>query len=194
MDGLYALKPWYARRLTGVLRWLVARDVSPTAVSAAGLAFACGAAAVVVLAPPHALTAVAVGLLLAGRLGCANLDGGTARASGRATARGVVANELSDRLADLVVVAAFAAHGPWWLVAATALAATLPSWVALAGVAAGAPRLQGGPMGKTERCLLFTVAIGTGYVVPVLALVAVAAVGTAALRLVRQWRLLGGAR
>lgn len=190
MDGLYALKPWYTRRLAGVRSWLVGRDVSPTAVSLAGVAFACAAATVVAFAPHQALSALAAGGALVGRLACANLDGGIARAAGRVTARGSVANELSDRVADLVVVVAFLAHAPLWLVAVTAFATTLPSWASLAGAAAGMRRLQGGPVGKTERCLLYVVAVGTGYVVPVLAIVAAGSAATAVVRLVRQWRAL----
>jgi CDP-diacylglycerol--glycerol-3-phosphate 3-phosphatidyltransferase len=37
------------------------------------------------------------------------------------------------------------------------LTASAPSWVALSGAAAGAARINGGPMGKTERCLLLVV-------------------------------------
>lgn len=187
MDGLYALKPWYTRRLAGVRGWLVTRDVSPTAVSLAGVAFACVAATVVAFAPHHALSALGAGGSLVCRLACANLDGGIARATGRVTARGSVVNELSDRVADIVVIIAFLAHAPLWAVAVTALAATLPSWVSLTGAAAGTQRLQGGPMGKTERCLLYVVAVGTGYFVPVLAIVAAGSAVTAVVRLVRQW-------
>ncbi|MQA06691.1 MAG: phosphatidate cytidylyltransferase [Streptosporangiales bacterium] len=194
MDGLYALKPWYARQLTGVRRRLVARQVSPTAVSIAGVGCAAAAAPAIVLAPPHAVTALVVGLLLVGRLACANLDGGIARESGRTTARGSVVNELSDRLADMVVIAAFAVHVPWWLVGAAACAALLPAGVSLSAAAAGAVRLQGGPVGKTERCVLAAVAVGTGYYVPVLAVLAAGSAFTAGVRLVRAWRLLGGAR
>lgn len=187
MNGLYALKPWYGRRLTGVRRQLVARRVSPSAMSSAAIGFAGAAAVVTALAPAHPLVGIVVGALLAGRLACANLDGAIARETGRAGARGALVNEVSDRVADLLVIAAFVAHAPAWLVALTAVAATMPSWTSLAGVAAGASRLQGGPLGKTERCLLAAVGIGTGLVVPVLAIIAVGSAVTAALRFARLW-------
>ena len=81
-------------------------------------------------------------------------------------------NELGDRAADLLVLAGFLTLAPLWLVAAAGLAATLPSWVSLAGAAAGAPRRNGGPVGKTERCLLVVVAAASGWAVPVLAVIA----------------------
>jgi CDP-diacylglycerol--glycerol-3-phosphate 3-phosphatidyltransferase len=129
--------------------------------------------------------------LLAARLAFANLDGGVARASGRGTRIGAVDNELGDRAADLLMLAGAFALAPAWLVLAAMLAATLPSWVALAGAAAGAPRLNGGPLGKTERCAV----VGVAAVVPPLltaALVAVVAggLGTAAVRYARLRRAL----
>jgi CDP-diacylglycerol--glycerol-3-phosphate 3-phosphatidyltransferase len=57
--------------------------------------------------------------------------------------------------------------------------------VALAGAAAGAERVQGGPVGKTERCLILILIAATGWVTALLAVLAVGSLVTAALRLVR---------
>ncbi|MFD9718636.1 CDP-alcohol phosphatidyltransferase family protein [Streptomyces sp. NPDC059076] len=190
MNGLYSLKPWYAARLSGVRGALARRDVSPDALTAAGVVSAAGAAAALAWLPAP-LAAVPVALLLAARLAFANLDGALARDTGRITRRGALLNELGDRMADLVVLAGFLTLAPLWLVATTALAATLPSWVSLAGAAAGAPRRNGGPLGKTERCLLVLVAAVTGWVVPVLAVIAVGSLLTAVLRCGGLWKDLG---
>jgi CDP-diacylglycerol--glycerol-3-phosphate 3-phosphatidyltransferase len=105
---------------------------------------------------------------------------------------GSVYNELGDRLADLALLAGGFALAPAWLVLAAMLAATLPSWVALAGAAAGGERRNGGPFGKTERCLLLAVAAVLPAVSAVptrvavgaaLAVVAVGSLATAAARL-----------
>ncbi|HEX6444521.1 MAG TPA: phosphatidate cytidylyltransferase [Streptosporangiales bacterium] len=185
--GLYALKPWYARRLAGVRARLVARGVSPAVVSVAGIGFALAAAAVIALAPQNAFAALAVTALLAGRLGCANLDGGIAREAGRTTVAGAVLNEVADRVADLLVIGAFAFHVSPELVVAAAFASTLPSWVALAGAAAGVRRIQGGPVGKTERCALAVLAVGVGSGAAwiVLSVLAFGSALTAGLRLLR---------
>ncbi|MFC9613386.1 CDP-alcohol phosphatidyltransferase family protein [Streptomyces sp. NPDC056938] len=190
MNGLYALKPWYADRLSGLRRALAARQVSPDTLTAAGVVCAAGAAAALAWLPtPSAALPVAV--LLAGRLAFANLDGALARDTGRTTRRGALLNELGDRAADLLVIAGFLPLAPLWLVAAAAFAATLPSWVSLAGAAAGAPRRNGGPVGKTERCLLAVVAAASGWAVPVLAVVAAGSAVTAVVRAVWVWRALG---
>jgi CDP-diacylglycerol--glycerol-3-phosphate 3-phosphatidyltransferase len=186
--GLYALKPWYARRLSGVRGCLVARNVSPNLVSAIGVA--CGAVAGVALArlPYGVVAALVVGVALAARLAAANLDGGLARALGRTTRRGSIVNELADRLAELAALAGLLAVAPIGLVAVAALAMSAPSWVALAGAASGAPRLQGGPVGKTERAALLVVIALTGWAVPLLAILAVGSALTAAGRLARLLR------
>ncbi|MEU6127362.1 CDP-alcohol phosphatidyltransferase family protein [Streptomyces sp. NPDC047123] len=193
MNGLYALKPWYADKLSGVRAALVRREVSPDTLTLAGVVCAAGAGAALALLPFGA-SAPLVAVLLAARLAFANLDGALARDTGRTTRRGALLNELGDRAADLAVLAGFTALAPLWLVATAGLAATLPSWVSLAGAAAGAERLNGGPVGKTERCALVVVAAASGWVVPVLAVIAAGSAVTAGLRLARLWRVLGGAR
>ena len=188
MNGLYALKPWYAARLAGVRGALVVWRVTPNALTALGVGF--GAAAGVALAylAPGPGAALAVGALLAVRLACANLDGGVARQAGTQTRFGAVTNEMGDRAAEFAALAGCLALAPTWLVAAAALAATLPSWVSLAGAAAGLPRLQGGPVGKTERCLALVAIAATGAAVPLLAAVAVGSLLTALERLRRIHR------
>ncbi|TGA84718.1 CDP-alcohol phosphatidyltransferase family protein [Streptomyces sp. MZ04] len=192
MNGLYALKPWYADRLSGVRAALVRREVSPDTLTAAGVVCAAGAAAALAWLP-FGVSAPLVAALLAARLAFANLDGALARDTGRTTRRGALLNELGDRAADLIVLAAFLPLAPLWLVATAGLAATLPSWVSLAGAAAGTTRLNGGPVGKTERCALVVVAAASGWVVPVLAVIAAGSTVTAGLRLARLWRELGAA-
>ena len=187
-SGLYVFKPWYAERLSGVRSWLRQRRVHPDTVSAAGVGFAAVASAALVLLPPGP-AALVVGPALALRLAAANLDGELARETGRTSRRGAVVNELSDRAAELVVLAGCFALAPAWIVLATMLAASAPSWVALAGAAAGAPRINGGPVGKTERCLLLTVlAAVPGSATVLLVVIAVGSLLTAG---VRAWKLRG---
>ncbi|ASW54367.1 CDP-alcohol phosphatidyltransferase family protein [Plantactinospora sp. KBS50] len=193
MNGLYALKPWYTARLDPLLRHLVARRVPPVALTVAGVGAAVAAGAALALLRPGLPAALLVGGLLAIRLGCANLDGAVARRANLSTRRGAVANELGDRLADLAALAGAAALAPPVLVLAAALAACAPSWVALAGAAAGAPRIQGGPVGKTERCALLVAVAATGWATPLVAVLGAGSAITAGLRLIRVRALLGSA-
>jgi CDP-diacylglycerol---glycerol-3-phosphate 3-phosphatidyltransferase len=187
--GLYSFKAWYARRLAPVRRRLVAANVPPSLITMTGICFGAAAGAVLALMRPGPAAGAAVAALLAARLACANLDGGVARDGDRATPFGAVLNELGDRAAELAVLAGCLALAPAELVLAAALAATLPSWVALAGAAAGLGRIQGGPVGKTERCLLLALIAGIGWPVVLLWLLAIGSALTAAVRLARLARL-----
>ena len=183
--GLYSFKSWYADLLAPVRRILVAANVPPAAVTMAGIAFGGGAGAALASLRPGLVAGAVVAALLAARLGCANLDGGVARDGDRATPFGSVLNEAGDRAAELLALAGCLAFAPAALVLAAALAATLPSWVALAGAAAGLPRIQGGPVGKTERCLLLALMALLGFPVVFLTVLAAGSALTAAVRLAR---------
>lgn len=183
--GLYSFKSWYADRLAPIRRGLVANNVAPSAITMAGIAFGGGAGAVLALLRPGPVAGAAVAALLAARLGCANLDGGVARDGDRATPFGSVLNEVGDRAGELAALAGCLAFAPPALVLAAALAATLPSWVALAGSAAGLGRIQGGPVGKTERCLLLVLIAAFGLPVVFLWMLAAGSALTALVRLGR---------
>ncbi len=168
-QGLYALKPWYTRRLTPIVNVAVARRISPDVFTAAGVV-AAGAAGVTVALGWWPLAALFLALRLAG----ANLDGAVARARGVSRPWGFVVNEIGDRASDVLAFAGLTVwaarqRGPGlhWLswpvlmVLVAALAATLPTFASLAAAAAGAQRRNGGPLGKTERCLF--VLLGTAF-------------------------------
>jgi CDP-diacylglycerol---glycerol-3-phosphate 3-phosphatidyltransferase len=192
MNGLYALKPWYTRRLTPIVNMAVAQQISPDIFTAGGVA-AAGAAGIAVAQGCWPLAALFLALRLAG----ANLDGAVARAAGVSRPWGFVINELGDRASDLLAFAGLAAwaarqRGPGlhWLswpvgmVLVAALAATLPTFASLAAAAAGAPRRNGGPLGKTERCLFMLLATAFPVILPVVSTQIVnGSVLTAALRL-----------
>jgi CDP-diacylglycerol--glycerol-3-phosphate 3-phosphatidyltransferase len=192
--GLYSFKPWYARRLAPVRRRLVAANVPPAAITMAGIGFGGGAGAVLAVLRPGPAAGAAVAALLAARLACANLDGGVARDGGRATPFGAVLNEIGDRAAEFAVLAGCLAIAPAALVLTAALAATLPSWVALAGAAAGLGRVQGGPVGKTERCLLLALLAAFGWPAVWLWVLAAGSALTALVRLGRLAWLARGSR
>jgi CDP-diacylglycerol--glycerol-3-phosphate 3-phosphatidyltransferase len=183
MNGLYALKPWYADQLAGPRQSLIKHNVTPTAVSWTGVVMAAGAGACLAFGRPGPLIALAVAGLLALRLACANLDGGIARLTGRTQPWGSVTNELTDRLADLCALAGLSAHVPLALLAVAALCATLPSWCSLAGSATGASRMQGAGLGKTERCALLVVAALIGHDPLIVAVIAIGSLLTAVARL-----------
>lgn len=163
MQGLYALKPWYARRLSGITSAAVRRDLSPDLFTIIGVIGAAAAALVIWRGWWWAAL-----IALAGRLAGANLDGAVARARGVSRPWGFVLNELGDRVSDLLMFAGLTAlaareYAGWGspqvgYVLVAALAATLPTFCSLAAAGAGATRRNGGPFGKTERCLVAVLA------------------------------------
>lgn len=187
MRGLYGLKPWYTRRLAGIVAWARRKGISPDAFTVAGVV-AAALAAITLWWGWWPLAFVMLALRLAG----ANLDGAVARDRDVARPWGFVLNEFGDRVSDLLMFAGLWAldqrlmmpaagtphgwtsyvplstdttgeflvfgtsHAAWIILAA--LAATLPTFVSLSAAGAGATRRNGGPFGKTERCLVAVVA------------------------------------
>ena len=153
MRGLYAAKPWFTRQLEGFVTVAVNRGWSPDAFTAVGVAFAVVAAAGLLV---EWWPLVLIGLV--GRLAGANLDGAVARARGVSRPFGFVLNEIGDRVSDLLPLGALSILA-WQTCSVPALAAALvamtaaswPTLISLAAAAAGAPRMNGGPFGKTER-------------------------------------------
>lgn len=194
MPSLYGLKHWYTRRLTFLINASVRRGISPDAWTLAGvIAGALGAGAIAMGWWPLAFP------LLAARLGGANLDGAVARARGVSRPFGFVLNEIGDRTSDLLMMAGLvvlgarsgASHATIVLLLVAALAATLPTFISLSAAGAGAPRLNGGPLGKTERCLIAVVASAVAsWLAPAAWLLIVGSILTAGVRLARAHSLL----
>lgn len=192
--GLYALKPWYSRRLGRVVGWAVEHRVSPDVFTGLGVAAAAGAACAIAASASWHLVAYVVPLLLAARLAGANLDGAVARARKVSRPVGAVLNEVGDRLSDVLVLGAVAVVASPTLALMALAAAMLPTFASLTVASAGGNRANGGPLGKTERCAVVSLgALWPGAWPVLLVLVVVGSVATAALRLVRGVRELAAA-
>lgn len=199
-------RPIAARNLAvthTVAGWLIRREVSPDAISAAGMgagiaagiAFAATAWAVQGASPLWLAGALLVQLRLLANL----LDGMVAVGRGIASPLGEIWNEVPDRVSDTAVLVGLGvAGGSWAWGLAAAIAAMTTAYVRAAGRAAGAPSDFRGPMAKQQRMAVVTaVALWCGLApapwqvawhglgLPVLALAAITvlAVATAARRL-----------
>ncbi|GLY32179.1 CDP-alcohol phosphatidyltransferase family protein [Kineosporia sp. NBRC 101731] len=156
MSGLYAAKAWYTARLDVFIRQAVRRGISPDVFTAVGVLGGVVAAGFLALSAEHPSPVWALPVLAAQalRLAGANLDGAVARARNVSRPWGFVLNEIGDRAGDLVVVLVLAhCAGGWWGLIGLA-GSTLPTFASLSLAGAGGPRLNGGPLGKTERCLI----------------------------------------
>ena len=196
MVSLYSLKYWYTRRLGVIIQASVRRGISPdvwTAVGVIAAALGCGA-----LVMGWWILAF---ILLAARLGSANLDGAVARARGVSRPFGFVLNEIGDRLSDLFIMAGLvglalrtgSSTTTVYLTLIALATATLPTFISLAAAGAGAARLSGGPFGKTERCLAAVVAAALPQYLSIIAwVIIVGSAVTACVRLARTAAALAG--
>jgi phosphatidylglycerophosphate synthase len=142
--------------------WLVSRDVSPNAISIAGMC-ACIAAGLAlgltsVEYNPVFWLIAALGAQL--RLTANMLDGMVALASGRDSKVGELYNEVPDRVSDAAVFigAGYAWGGDVALGYVATILAVFTAYVRAAGKTAGAPNEFCGPMAKRHRMLVITIA------------------------------------
>src|SRR5436190_2915429 len=150
--------------------WLAARNVSPNAISIAGMC-ACIVAGIALgmtsISDYRVLWLVAaLGAQL--RLTANMLDGMVALASRRASKEGELYNEIPDRVSDAAVFigAGFAWGGNVTLGYIATILAIFTAYVRAAGKIAGAPNDFCGPMAKQHRMLVITVACVYSAVVP----------------------------
>src|SRR5436309_16115818 len=140
--------------------WLAARNVSPNAISIAGMC-ACIVAGIALgitsIADYRILWLIAaLGAQL--RLTANMLDGMVAIASNRTSKTGELYNEVPDRISDAAVFigAGYAWGGNVTLGYLATILAILTAYVRAAGKIAGAPNEFCGPMAKQHRMLVIT--------------------------------------
>jgi phosphatidylglycerophosphate synthase len=140
--------------------WLAARNVSPNAISIAGM-LACivgGIALGLTLICDYRILWLIAACGAQLRLTSNMLDGMVAIASGRTSKTGELYNEVPDRISDAAVFigAGFAWGGNVMLGYIATVLAIFTAYVRAAGKIAGAPNEFCGPMAKQHRMLVIT--------------------------------------
>jgi phosphatidylglycerophosphate synthase len=140
--------------------WLASRNVSPNAISIAGMC-ACVVAGIALGATSVAdyrILWIIAALGAQVRLTANMLDGMVALASHRASKVGELYNEVPDRISDAAVFigAGFASGGNIALGYIATILAVFAAYVRAAGKIAGAPNEFCGPMAKQHRMLVIT--------------------------------------
>jgi phosphatidylglycerophosphate synthase len=140
--------------------WLASRNVSPNAISIAGMC-ACivaGIALGMTSVAYHRILWLIAALGAQLRLTANMLDGMVALASGRASKTGELYNEVPDRISDAAVFigAGFAWGGDITLGYIATILSIFTAYVRAAGKIAGAPNEFCGPMAKQHRMLVIT--------------------------------------
>jgi phosphatidylglycerophosphate synthase len=140
--------------------WLAARNVSPNAISIAGMC-ACivaGIALGMTSVADYRILWITAALGAQLRLTANMLDGMVALASGRASKVGELYNEIPDRVSDAAVFigAGFAGGGNIALGYIATILAVFTAYIRATGKIAGAPNEFCGPMAKQHRMLVIT--------------------------------------
>lgn len=154
-------KPTSRRPIAGMLRrtadlavrFCVARDIHPNTISYSSIVASLLAGVCFALAGRFSFLLLLAPAFLYLRLWFNMLDGMVALASGKASSRGEIVNELPDRISDIIIFVSLAASGlvyPW-LGFAGAIAALLVAYIGVLGAGVGARREFGGVMSKPWR-------------------------------------------
>ena len=161
-------RPLASRQLSVATRcatWLAGRNVSPNAISLAGIGFA--ALAFLCLAGTSwtggtvaRVLFVLAALFIQGRLLANLFDGMVALESNKASTQGEIFNEVPDRVSDplILVGTGFAAGGLPTLGFLCAILAVFVAYLRVFGNSLGARDLFLGPMAKPQRMAAVTVA------------------------------------
>jgi CDP-diacylglycerol--glycerol-3-phosphate 3-phosphatidyltransferase len=153
---LYAIKPKFQALLRPLVARMAARGVTANQVTVAAAAISCGIGALLTLFPAaRAFLVLPVWLFL--RMALNAIDGMLAREFGQKSRLGAYLNELSDIVADAALTLPFAVIAPFTpsSVFAVIFLAALSEYAGVMGPLAGSTRRYDGPLGKSDRALLF---------------------------------------
>ncbi|MGE5385853.1 MAG: CDP-alcohol phosphatidyltransferase family protein [Betaproteobacteria bacterium] len=156
MISVYQLKPRFQSLLRPVVRRLAAAGVTANAVTLLAMVISCALGALLLAAnDPQWFLALPVWMFL--RMALNAVDGMLAREFGQKTPLGAYLNELTDVVSDAALFLPFVAVAPfgWASVSAVIFLAGLSEMSGALGPMVGAPRCYDGPMGKSDRALVF---------------------------------------
>jgi CDP-diacylglycerol--glycerol-3-phosphate 3-phosphatidyltransferase len=154
--SIYKLKSSFQALLRPLVGRLAGMGVTANQVTLIAATVSVAIGALLVLNPEPALFAL-VPIWMALRMAFNAVDGMLAREHGQKSALGGYLNEITDVISDAALYLPFALIAPFslpWLFAIIFLA-TLTEFAGVLGVAHGKGRNYEGPMGKSDRALLF---------------------------------------
>ncbi len=153
--GIYAIKPWWQRRLATLEDWLVLHHIHPDVITFSGVVCAGLMGVSLVFSARWPLLLLAVPPFAIGRLAANALDGLVARRTGLARPLGEVFNECCDRLADTLVFVGLALNSEIIapLAWGTLVLILLNSYLGIVAKAAGGKRQYGGLLAKADRMI-----------------------------------------
>lgn len=156
MTSVYQLKPQFQTLLRPLAGFLAASGVTANSVTLLAMLLSCGLGAVLLGANcRECFLLLPVWMFL--RMALNAVDGMLAREFGQKTRLGAYLNELSDVVSDAALYLPFVAVAPfgWASVGAVIFLASLSEMAGALGPMIGAPRAYDGPLGKSDRAVVF---------------------------------------
>lgn len=154
--SVYQLKSRFQNILRPLVRALAARGVTANQVTSVAAAVSVALSLFLSIAPlPHWFVLVPVWFLL--RMGLNAIDGMLAREHGQKSILGAYLNEIGDVVSDVALYLPFALIDPNGLVLAMVVIflSALTEFTGILGQTVGASRRYDGPLGKSDRAVLF---------------------------------------
>lgn len=156
MISIYQLKPRFQSFLRPLVRQLAAAGVTANAITLLAMAISCALGGVLLGATDPSLFLL-LPLWMFLRMAFNAVDGMLAREHGQQTRLGAYLNELSDVVSDAALYLPFVAVAPfgWANVGAVIFLSCLSEMTGALAPMVGAPRAYDGPMGKSDRAVVF---------------------------------------
>ncbi|PDS76084.1 CDP-alcohol phosphatidyltransferase family protein [Rhizobium sp. L43] len=154
--SVYQLKSRFQNILRPLVRFLAARGVTANQVTSLAAAVSVALGLFLSLAPfPHWFLLVPVWFLL--RMGLNAIDGMLAREHGQKSILGAYLNEMGDVVSDVALYVPFAFIDPngWMPAISVIFLSALTEFTGILGQTVGASRRYDGPLGKSDRAVLF---------------------------------------
>lgn len=155
---LYQLKPRFQQRLRTLVDQAWRRGVTPNQITVTALLLSVATGALVAWFHAYRVVFLAVPVVLLLRMALNAMDGMLARAYDMQTPLGAILNELGDVLADGALYLPFAMlpFMPPLFIVLIVLGAFCTEMAGVVAVQIGATRRYDGPLGKSDRALLFS--------------------------------------
>ena len=156
--SIYQLKPRFQQRLRGLVDHVWHWGVTPNQLTIAAFGLSLLTGIMVYWWHEHLIVFLFVPLVLFIRMALNAMDGMLARTYHLQTPLGAILNELGDVLSDVALYLPFSALGfiPQPLLILIVIGALCTEMTGCLAVQIGATRRYDGPMGKSDRALLFS--------------------------------------
>jgi CDP-diacylglycerol--glycerol-3-phosphate 3-phosphatidyltransferase len=170
MPSVYDIKPAFQALLRPITRGLASAGVTANAVTVAAMILSLGLGGVIAVFPTQRWVLFVLPAALFVRMALNAIDGMLAREHNMKSRLGAILNEAGDVISDaalylpLARVAGFDHYGPWALAVIVVLAG-VSELTGVLGATIGGSRRYDGPMGKSDRALVFgavTLLLGCG--------------------------------